>query len=194
MPKTINAKAIAKMLGGEVENYSTAIRRHMEIISDLKENPPAHSFRGETTAERSKRQYWQKKIGQRWKPIDFIFSYPMLAKNQDACFKSRRAVEREYFSPSAKKRQLENRAKYRRPRDKALKSLATSEMIRVEMLAGDFKSRSGFITALHPEKGYRVTLWPNERWKNKVRRWCHAGDFSIIGGRKLPDLPSIDAG
>lgn len=181
---------IADILAGETtRDYPTAARRHMEIVSDLRENPPSLPYRGETPSEASKRHYWQKKMGKRWSPLDFIFAYPLISKNARACFQSRDAVEREYFSETARKSQQKTVKKARWKPDPKTKYLKVGEMIRVIVLSGQYGGREGYVTALHPAKGYRVTVWPNERWKTKVRRWCAAGDIERVGGGDLPVLP-----
>lgn len=188
MSDKIDATKIAALLGYEQsDQYQERVTVHMEIVSDLRANPPKEKFRGELPKEAQRRYYWQKKTGVRWSPWEFICAYPMLAKSAADCFKSRNQVIREYFSKSAKEKQ--KAATPKRERDKRLVNLPVGSMVPVEMLIGPYKGRRGFVTALHPAKGYRATLWPNERWKTKVRRWCGADDLQVLTGRKLPPLP-----
>lgn len=192
----MNPAEIARLISGDAApDYSHAAQRHMQIVSDLRENPPAFPFRGETPSEASKRHYWQRKMGRQWAPLDFIFAYPLISKNARACFVSRDDVEREYFTAAARKSQQKKVKKARWKADPKTRYLKVGEMIRVTVRDGflaPYGGREGYVTALHPAKGYRVTIWPNERWKTKVRRWCLAAALEPHAGTCLPDLPKLD--
>lgn len=187
----MNPDEIASLISGSpADNYADAIKKHMYVIGVLNEYPPTQKFRGEFTSETSRRHYWQRKTGKRWTPWDFICAYPMLSKNARACFQSREQVIRDYFSAASKKSQQKNAKKYKWKPDPRMKYLNVKEMVRVVILGdGPFAGRAAYVTALHPTKGYRVTIWPDERWKSKVRRWCQAADIEPVGGGDLPDLP-----
>lgn len=184
---------IAKLVGVDPKmDYATAVTRHMEIVSDIEENPPRNPFRGELATEVQRRHYWQRKLGRRWMAWDFICAYPMLSKRADFCFTSRAAVEREYFSKTGAEKRKANAKKYRWRKPTGQINLPVSRMVRVTILVGHLEGRVGYITSLHPSKGYRVTIWPDERWKSKVRRWYDAADLMAVGDAKLPPLPVLD--
>ncbi|MGE3388107.1 MAG: hypothetical protein AB7K41_15360 [Bdellovibrionales bacterium] len=185
---------IAKLIGVDPKmDYATAIKRHMDIVSDIEENPPRNPFRGELASEIQRRHYWQRKLGRRWMAWDFICAYPMLSKRVDFCFTSRAQAEREYFSKAGSEKRKANSKKYRWKKPAAQINLPVSRMVRVTILAGgDMEGRTGYVTALHPSKGFRVTIWPDERWKSKVRRWYDARDIAAVGEAKLPALPKVD--
>lgn len=185
---------IAKLVGTDPKmDYATAVKRHMEIISDIEENPPRNPFRGELVTEVQRRHYWQRKLGRRWMAWDFICAYPMLSKRADFCFTSRAAVEREYFSKIGTEKRKTNSKKNRWKKPTAQINLPVSRMVRVVIIADDnHEGRTGYITALHPVKGYRVTIWPDERWKAKVRRWYYEADLVAPREAGLPPLPALD--
>lgn len=164
--------------------WSEAVEKHMAVCREyFSVIRPSRAYRAETKAEAEKRYYWSKKSGRKITKLEFWMVAPNLTSNA-VIVSSVEEAEAKFGAgaraPKARLYKAKERARKVRKLDYV--ALKPRDFVRVRIIAN---GQQGVITA-YGSRGFRVTIDPKVKWKNKFRRWLSKKDLAILDGKEFP--------